>query len=126
MDTSMTFTVNGRSYQIAVVDELSFGEQRAIKRISGGITARDLDDALHAMDPDAWFALLLVSMRRDRPETTEEELEATDFVDVMMPIAEQLLEPATGTGDAGPPPMAGEANEPPATPAETPEGAGVL
>ncbi len=129
MDITATFTVNGRAYQIADTDRLTFGEQRALKRLSGIATA-DFDDALIAMDADAWFALLLVSMRRDRPDATEAELEAVDFIEVMMPLADQWNQKASavaGGGDADPPPMAVGASEaPPSTETTIHEGAGVL
>jgi hypothetical protein len=128
----VVFTVNGRRYELAPTDTLTFGEQRTIKRVSG-VTAPDLDNALYDMDQDAWFALLLVSMRRQRPETSEEELETADFVEVMEPIGETMraqIKARIGEGedDAGPPSVAGEANAEPSQPQTetTPAHSGVL
>ena len=115
MHTAATFTINDHRYDLADTETLTFREQRLVQRLSG-IAAVDLDDELAAMNADAWYGLLLVSMRRQRPDVSEAELDDRGFVEVMLPIAEQLQADKAGD-DAGPPLAAGEANE--TTPAET-------
>jgi hypothetical protein len=77
------------------------------------------DDALAEMDQDAWYALLFVSMRRQRPDVAEAELDQALFVEVMSPIVDAITATAAGKGDAVPPLEAGEASATPPDPVQT-------
>ena len=111
-----TFEVDGKSYELAQVDDMTFREARLMKSYTPA-TGAELVNALMAADPDAWFAVMLVSMQRARgagtsPDLLEEELGETNFMATVSGFFEDEEEadvpppesPASDVDSSGPEP----------------------
>lgn len=92
------FTVNGQRYRLLTLEELSFDEALEIKRLSGGMTAREVVGAVADLDPQALLALFVVSMRRIRSHASEEDLLSENLMAIV-----DTLEQVSEEADAGPP-----------------------
>lgn len=130
----MAFTVNiaDRDWTLVPVEKLTFREMRELKRASGGMTPAEVMRGVEGLDADALLAWLFVSIRREWPTLTMEELEhaigETPTVDIVASI-EDTDAPGVATG----PPAAGvfgtdapsSNGDSPTTPqASTPESSG--
>lgn len=94
--SDLSVTVAGRSYPFVSPGEMTLGEHRELKRISG-MTPGDAELGLKKADPDAWAGVLLVSMRRVDPAARDDAVEDVNTVELMM-----AMEPS-GPDDADPP-----------------------
>jgi hypothetical protein len=81
-----TVTVGGLPYELLNPDDLDFGQQRRLKRYSGGMGIAEIVRGLQggAMDPDAWFALILLSVQEKNPTFSEADLEKLNMVEIVM------------------------------------------
>jgi hypothetical protein len=68
-------TVDGQRWQMVPLEKLTWPETKELKRLSE-MPMAVASKALKQSDPDAWFAWLYVSIRRQRPTLTEAELTA--------------------------------------------------
>jgi len=87
--------VNGERYEEP--DNVTLGEARDVKRISG-MAIPEWGDKLKDGDPDAVAALLYVVMRRKNPAITEDDINALDAAAI------------GGTEDDGPPEADGDSS----------------
>jgi hypothetical protein len=67
-------TINELRWELVPTDKLTWPEVKEAKRVSG-MALLDMEGGLLKADPDAWFAMLFVSIRRQWPTLTEKELE---------------------------------------------------
>lgn len=110
----MAFTVHisDRDWTLVPIEKLSFKEARELKRASGGMTPAEVMRGVEGLDADATFAWLYVSIRREWPSLTMEELEHaigdTSVVDVVSSITD-MDAPEVATG---PPAVAGATDAP--------------
>lgn len=95
------FEVGGRKYTLVNIDELNFREQRELKALSG-MPLAVFGDALGAADADAWWAVLMVSMRRVEPRGVNHEAILADAN--FTAIVKGLGEAASDAGDDDNPP----------------------
>jgi hypothetical protein len=81
----MEIQVDGRTYPLLALsgDEFTWDEWREVKRLSGGILPPDFTAALAGMDPDAWRALVLLSVRRHNPAIPDDVLANTNFAETL-------------------------------------------
>jgi hypothetical protein len=73
-DTLTYVTLGGDRYELVPTAKLTFPEIRLIKKMTG-MSLVELETGLAGADPDAWFAWLFVSMRRQHPTIQESDLE---------------------------------------------------
>jgi hypothetical protein len=92
----MTFEVGGERYPLLSVDEMSFAEARELKRISGGMVPADIAVGTATLDPDALLAVFVLSMRRVKPDASEEDLAGENLLAVVNSLDGR-------EDDAGPP-----------------------
>ena len=69
-------TVNERRWELVPPAKFTWAEAREAKRVSGGMTLIELEEGIPTFDPDAWFAWIYVSVKREWPTVTVVELEA--------------------------------------------------
>lgn len=105
-----TVEVNGKPVEIIPLSEMTVKELRLVKATSG-MTPSVVAAVLDEMDPDAWLAVLLVSVQRVEPDTKEEDLEGLGLADLISTL---------DSGDDVIPPMVGA--EAPAISSEPPSG----
>ena len=74
-ETRTVFKIGESPYELVPPAKMSYPELRELKRVSQGMTPAEVERALVDSDPDAWFATILVSMRRVAPQITEAKLE---------------------------------------------------
>lgn len=67
-------TVAGNRYALVPTDKLLSPELRELKRVSG-LALAPFTKAIEDADWDAWFAWIYISMRRERANLTEAQLE---------------------------------------------------
>lgn len=96
----VSFTIDGRSYALVPFPDLTLAECRELKRISG-MTPLAAEDAMGEVDPDAWCAMLLISMRRVDPSVRDTDLEEVRPVQLLSALAEAVR--ANEEADAVPP-----------------------
>lgn len=73
--TVRTFvTVDGTKYELVDFDKMTWPETKVAKQVSG-MNLAQMEQGCLGMDPDAWFAWVLVSIRRQQPRLTERDLE---------------------------------------------------
>lgn len=100
----LSIKVDGRDYPLASVAELTWKERRELKRLSGGMTASEFEAAWKAADPDAWYALTLVSVRRVDATFPDDGLDAVNFERVLEDWIDKLnAAVAEAEADARPP-----------------------
>lgn len=107
-----TVEVNGKPVEIIPLSEMTVKELRLVK-VTSGMTPSAVAAVLDEMDPDAWLAVLLVSVQRVEPDTKEEDLEGLGLAD--------LISSLDSGEDADVPPAEGA--EAPVPSSEPPEGA---
>jgi hypothetical protein len=98
----------GREYEIVSIDDMTIGEMRDFKRMSGGMTPVSAGVALAELDPDAWIAAVAVSIRRVSSDFDESELLDHNLQELVLNIRDtdsQHIEDelAGAEADAGPP-----------------------
>lgn len=76
------FTVKEKRYEIITIESLSWREAREVKRISG-LPMGQIPLAMVEQDPDALVAVMVVSMQRTDPATTEFALMAENMNEVL-------------------------------------------
>lgn len=79
----MQITIDGEHFDLVSLDDLDFGEQRVLKRLTGGLTIEAITTGLEQLDVDAWFGLILFSIRKVRPDFSAETLERVNFKDLL-------------------------------------------
>lgn len=84
----VTINIDGEQFELVRLDTLSFGEQRELKRLSGGMSIRQIAEGLEELDADAFFGLVLFSIRRKRPDFKAETLEALNFTKIVSDISD--------------------------------------
>lgn len=67
-------TIGGTRWEMVPTGKLTWPEAKEAKRVCG-MPLVDMEAAIQKADPDAWFAWMLVSIRRQWPSLTERELE---------------------------------------------------
>lgn len=73
MDASATFQIGESTYEVVSTRDMDFDEARIVKRLTGaGLGSYEL--AIADGDPDAWFAQILISLRRTNPRITEQQV----------------------------------------------------
>ena len=77
-----TVTVNGKPVEIIPLSEMTVKELRLVKATSG-MTPSVVAAVLDEMDPDAWLAVLLVSVQRVEPDASVEDLENLGLADLI-------------------------------------------
>lgn len=82
-------TVGHREFLVVATDKLSMPELREAKRISG-MPLADMEVAFAKADPDAWTAMLYVSIRRVEPTLTVEDLDRMFGDTPLMAIVETI------------------------------------
>lgn len=82
----MQITIDGEAFDLVNLDTLDFGEQRMLKRLTGGMGIEAITAGLETMDPDAWFGLILFSIRRVRPDFQQGILEKTNFLELIQSL----------------------------------------
>lgn len=89
-----TVKIGESRYEIVPIQNMSWGELRDLKRLSGMLPG-DIGNALNGADPDAWFAVLYVSIRRVAPQLTENRLEGmlTDHPLIEIAKSVETIEP---------------------------------
>lgn len=118
-----TVKIGESKYEIVPVHKMNWPELRALKRLAG-MPPNDVGAAMSGLDPDAWFAILYVSIKRVSPALTEEKLEQMlvdhPLVEIVAtaeqipaetplppppasPSVEPSVEPEPSSGDATPP-----------------------
>ena len=117
----LSIKVDGREYPLVGVAELTWKERRELKRLSGGMTASEFEAAWKAADPDAWYALTLLSVRRVDPTFPDDGLDGVNFEQVLEDWIAKLnavAAEAGAEGDASPPdePAPSGRQEPPSAP----------
>lgn len=98
----LSFEVDGRSYPLVEPGNMTMGEARELKRLSGGMTLAGAENALHEVDPDAWTAVLLISMRRVDPAAKDSVLDDVKPAELIGAM-HKALEAAKAAADAAPP-----------------------
>ena len=109
--SDISFEVNGRSYPFVAPAEMTMDEARELKRISGGMGLASVETALQDVDPDAWTAVLLVSMRRVDPAAKDDVLDSVSPAELIGTMAEAIAA-AQAEADAVPPPSPAGGNGP--------------
>lgn len=66
-------TVGGKRWELTPTNKMTWPEAKEAKRICG-LALVDMEAAIQKADPDAWFAWLFVSIRRQWPALTEADL----------------------------------------------------
>lgn len=79
----MQITIDGEAFDLVSLDDLDFGEQRVLKRLTGGLSIEQITTGLEILDVDAWFGLILFSIRKVRPDYAVEALEKVNFKDLL-------------------------------------------
>lgn len=103
----MEIKIEGRTYPLLSLDDLTWGEWREAKRLSGGITPARFQAALADTDPDAWRAYALISMRRVEPSVKDDVLDSSNFMAAVgswLESIKHLLADSEEGGAADPPP----------------------
>lgn len=101
------FTINGEEYDFVEYDDLTFREQRKMKRLSGGMSPAELSSGVPEGDPDALQAWLTVCMQRVNPDIADDVLDEIAILTVLEESApaededEEGLRPTNASGDGG-------------------------
>lgn len=77
-----TVEVNGKPVEIIPLSEMTVKELRLVKATSG-MTPSAVAAVLDEMDPDAWLAVLLVSVQRVEPDASVADLEGLGLADLI-------------------------------------------
>lgn len=80
----MQITIDGEAFDLVNLDTLDFGEQIDLKRLTGGMSIEQITTGLETLDVEAWFGLILFSIRRKRPEYSAETLKRINFTQVLL------------------------------------------
>ena len=86
------FEVDGVGVPAVALDDMEFKEQRLIKS-TFGLTPRAVADGLEVLDPDAWLAVIFISVRRVRPDVTVEDLEGLKLGDLLKDLEADESDP---------------------------------
>lgn len=111
--------IGEESFELVPIEAMTFGEMRAMKRLSGGMTPPELGEAVGRVDPDALNAWVLVCVRRARADAPDEYLDDVDMMPLIAALGEAMAGPldeeddeeleesssTTTLGTDGPPPM---------------------
>lgn len=116
--------VQDRRYELVQVDSLTFSQQRNLKRLTSGMTLPEIELGFKALDVDAWFGVVFMTVQKVNPAFTEDELEDLNFVEIMGSIegdaddeADAVPPPSESSEAASAPASSGEASpEAPGTP----------
>jgi hypothetical protein len=98
----MQLEINGRGYEILRTGDLTFDEWRYCKRETGGMGVSAFEDALRSMDPDAWWALLTVSLERLRAHDALRDLGSANFAAILASLPDAEDEEAGAAEDPTP------------------------
>src|SRR5690348_1130236 len=98
------FIVKGRRFPIPDQD-MTLGEQRIAKHVSGGMSPIEIADRVMVGDPDAIVGLLFVAMRRVDPNVVESDLDelvygSTLTVETDKPAESEQTDPPVEAGVA--------------------------
>lgn len=115
----MEITVDGRTYPVVLLDEFTWGDWREAKRIAKGILPTQFSQALNAGDPDAWYAVALISVRRVNPQAPDSLFEDTDFLAALVEWAATNPQPEEETEAESPPAGSSPTKSESGTPTET-------
>lgn len=102
--SDIRFEVNGESYPLVPPGEMTMGEAREAKRITGGMGLLPLEAGMQDCDPDAWTAVLLISMRRVDPAARDDVLDSVNPAELIKAMSEAVqAAKAAVEADAAPP-----------------------
>lgn len=79
----MQITIDGEAFDLVSIDTLDFGEQIDLKRLTGGMSIEQITTGLETLDAEAWFGLILFSIRRKRPQYSADALKRVNFTTVL-------------------------------------------
>ena len=113
----IVFSVGGRRYNCLRFEELTFEEGLELKGLTGGMAPVEVLARMAVKDPDAWIGMIVLSMRRTRPEASPSELMNENLLAIIDAIdqasAAALRAEAMAKGpDADPPPEPASDDEP--------------
>jgi len=94
-----TFDFEGEAITVAVLETLELGELAFMRERFGVGGIVDLERGMANMEPDAWRAILVASVRRVHREVAPEH-EAIDGVSVM-PLLQKLNEERAAAAEGG-------------------------
>lgn len=89
----MAVKVGEELFELVPPDRFTFGEAKAFKRLTGGITTAEYGDAFGKLDPDALGAWVLLSIRRQRPEVPDDYLDDLEMGPVLATLEELVARP---------------------------------
>lgn len=112
-------TIDGRRWELVPTNKLTFPETKEAKRVSGGMSLVEIEQGVENADPDAWFAWLYVSIRREWPALTVAELERAFADTPLVAVIATVEARAPEVADPNPP-----AQAPPSGADELPNGNG--
>ena len=103
-------TVNERRWELVPPAKFTWSEAREAKRVSGGMTLIELEEGIPTFDPDAWFAWIYVSVKREWPTVTVVELEAAIGDTPLTAVLGTLEADGAEVPDASPLGLGGDVN----------------
>ena len=98
----MEIKLNGRGYPLLLLDALTWKEWREAKRMSG-VNPANFFTALKELDPDAWTAYVLISVRRENPAILDDALDDENFMEAITAWLATVTDEEIVGADAGPP-----------------------
>lgn len=119
--SEITFEVDGHEYPLIPPSEMTMDEAREVKRITGGMGLISVETGMADCDPDAWTAVLLISMRRVDPAAKDDVLDSVSPAALLKAMSEAV---AAAKADAAPPTPAVRHDPAPSNGAMTPVAAG--
>jgi hypothetical protein len=100
-------TVADITYELVATEKLTFPESRELKRVSGGMSLAEAEKGINSLDTDAWFAWMFVSIKREWPTLTTDELESaigeTPILAVIKSVTQEVPEVANQDPPEPPP-----------------------
>jgi hypothetical protein len=96
-------TVAEQRWELVPTDKLTFPETKEVKRVSDGMSLKELNEGITNVDGDAWLAWIYVSIRRKWPTLTFEELVQTIGDTPVADLIETLEEETPEVAAADPP-----------------------
>lgn len=100
---TVVVTIDGQRWEMTPLDKLTFPETKELKRVSDGMSLKEVGEGIEGIDGDAWFAWMYVSIRRKCPTLTVAELEAAIGDTPVGAIVEAAETVAPEGADADPP-----------------------
>lgn len=101
-----SITINDVEYELLSIDKLTFDEQRKLKKLTGGMSLQKIADGLDEMDADAWYGVVLLSIKKLNPRFVDSTLDSLNMVDLLGAMsdddeaAEAVENPPTIVSDA--------------------------